>query len=91
MREGWHPQDIMAAVRKRGSSMQGLARDHGFAPNTFNAALTARYPNAHAIIAAYIGVSRGELWPEWYEADGTPRFKGRPDLQKRGALKQVSA
>ena len=44
MHVGWHPQDIMAEVRKRGSNLQRLAREHGFAKTSFNKALTATYP-----------------------------------------------
>lgn len=54
MRAGWHPQDIMAAVRKRGSSLQRLAREHGYSRNAFNRALRERFPNAHTVIAAYL-------------------------------------
>lgn len=88
MQHGWHPQDIIAAVRKRGSSLQRLSRDHGFARETFNHALVRRFPNAHAIIADFLGVSRGGLWPHWYRPDGSPRFEGRSDLQRRGILRR---
>lgn len=90
MQREWHPQDIMAAVRKKGSNLQRLAREHGFAKTSFNRALTSRFPNAHAIIAAYLGVSRGELWPQWYAPDGSPRFQGRADLQRRGQLRPTA-
>lgn len=85
MRTGWHPQDIMAAVRKRGSSLQGLAREHGFSRNTLNRALTERFPNAHAVIADYLEMSRGELWPEWYRKDGSPRLRSRTDLRRHSS------
>lgn len=91
MHAGWHPQDIIAAVRKRGSNLQRLARDHGFARDTFNKALSRRYPNAHAIIADFLGVSRGVIWPNWYGSDGKPRFEGRKDLQQRGVLRREAA
>ena len=82
MRVGWHPQDIMAAVRKRGSSLQRLARENGYSRNTFNRALKERFPNAHAVIADFLGVSRGDLWPEWYRKDGSPRLRSRADLRR---------
>ena len=85
MRHGWHPQDILAAVRKKGSNLRRLGRAHGFADNTLHKALTVRFPNAHAVIAAYLGVSRGDLWPRWYSADGSPRFSGRRDLHRAAA------
>ena len=88
MRAGWHPQDIMAAVRKRGSSLQGLAREHGFSRNTLNRALKERFPNAHSVIADYLGVSRGDLWPQWYRVDGSPRLRSRLDLRRHEAASQ---
>lgn len=91
MTTGWHPQDIMAAVRKRESSLQRLAREHGFGRNTFNRALTERFPNVHQIIADFIGVGRGELWPQWYRQDGAPRMRSRSDLHRSPALERTAA
>lgn len=87
MDKGWHPQDIIAAVRKRGSNLQRLGLEHGFARDTFNKALTQRFPNAHAIIADFLGQTRHDLWPNWYAEDGTLRFQGRADLHKRTTLR----
>ncbi|WP_170181928.1 helix-turn-helix domain-containing protein [Phreatobacter stygius] len=86
MGKNWHRQDIIAAVRKRGSSLQRLGKEHGFARDTFNKALTARFPNAHAIIAEFIGVERHELWPQWYGPDGQMLFSARADLHTRMTL-----
>lgn len=91
MNDGWHPQDIMAAVRKRGSSLQRLARENGFGRNTFNRALTERFPNAHQIIAKFIGVGRGELWPQWYRPNGAPRLRSRQDLLRSPSLERTEA
>lgn len=69
----WHPQDIIAAVRKKGSSLQRLCREHGFSRVTFNRATKERFPRAHQIIADFIGVRRQEIWPQFYHEDGTPK------------------
>lgn len=71
--EGWHPQDIIAAVRKKGSSLQALGREHGFSRITFNKATRERFPRAHQVIAEFLGVPRQTIWPQFYHADGTPR------------------
>jgi len=68
--EPWHPQDIIAAVRKKGTSLQRLALEHGFSRVTFNMAATKKFPNAHNIIAAVIGVPRQEIWPQFYGPSG---------------------
>lgn len=81
--QGWHPQDILAAVRKRGLTLTSLARDEGFARGTLHKALSQRYPNAHSIIASAIGRARHELWPQWYGPNDVPLLRSRRDLQRR--------
>ncbi len=83
MNEGWHREDIIAAVRKRGSTLKRLGREHGFALHTVNQCLTKRFPNAHEVVANFLGVSRGEVWPHWYDADGKPTFNQREDVRLR--------
>lgn len=83
MVKGWHPQDIMAAVRKRGSNMRRLSLDHGFDAGTCRKALTRRWPNAHSVIATYIGQPKHALWPHWYGPDDAPRFTFRTDMVRR--------
>lgn len=70
---GWHPQDIIAAVRKRGSTLQTLSRQHGFNRITFNKSVTMRFPRAHQIIADFLGVPRQEIWPQFYDENGNTR------------------
>jgi Ner family transcriptional regulator len=83
---GWHPQDIIAAVRKSGSNLQRLARENGFALATLNRAISQRWPAAHLVIARQIGVSRHEIWPNWYAKDDTPLHAARDfDTARRAA------
>lgn len=77
-----HPQDIIAAVRKRGSTLAAEGRKTGFGYNTLYKALTTRFPNAHAVIARACGESRHAIWPEWYGADDQPLFRTRRDLYR---------
>jgi Ner family transcriptional regulator len=83
--DGWHPQDILAEVRKRGTTLKALERDHGFGENTLYKALTRRFPNAHSVIAQASGQSRHTLWPHWYDAADRPLLPSRPDLLRRAA------
>lgn len=73
----WHRQDIIAAVRKTGTTLARLAERHGCARNTVYIALDRRFPRVHAVIARQIGRSRGDIWPNWYHPDGEPRFAAR--------------
>lgn len=92
-RAGWHPQDIIAEVRKRGSSLQALTRQHGFGRTTLYSSLTRRFPFAHAVIADFLGVTRRELWPQWYDEQDRPRGRSRQDRswRKRAAAERQEA
>lgn len=71
-RAGWHQQDIIAAIRKNGSSISRLSIEQGFHRGTLHGALYKRSPGLNAIIADFIGVSRHELWPHWFGPDDQP-------------------
>lgn len=68
-RKVWHQQDILAEIRKRGATVASLSRDNGLNRGTLQTAFYKRYPRGQAIIAAFISVSRHELWPDWYGPD----------------------
>ena len=62
----WDRQDIVAAVKKRGSSLARLAIEHGYKRGSLHRSLYKRYPKAHGIIASYLGVPASVIWPHWY-------------------------
>jgi Ner family transcriptional regulator len=68
--DGWHPADIVAALRKRGWSLRRLSVHHGYSPTVLAVALRRPWPQGEGLIAAAIGVAPAELWPERYGADG---------------------
>lgn len=68
MRPGWHRQDIIAAVRKKGSSLAGIGRQLGLSRATMAWALINRHERANRAIAEFIGVPAHELWPDWFLA-----------------------
>lgn len=69
----WHKQDIIAAVRKRGSNLNRLSVENGFFRNTLNVACTTRFPRAHQVIADFLGVPRQTIWPQFYHPNGEPK------------------
>lgn len=83
MEQGWHPQDIIAEVRKRGSSLARLTREHGFSRDVLYKCLTQRFPNGHNVVAAAIGQTKHALWPQWYDQNDLPKFKTRRDLARK--------
>lgn len=68
----WHAADIVAALRKKGWSLQQLALFHGYASRTSLAkALAQPYPKAEQLIAEALGIKPQVIWPTRYNADGT--------------------
>ncbi len=67
---GWHRADIMAAVRKRGSSFAKIACSVGLKRQTMCWAMIKPHPRANAAIAEFLGVPLRELWPQWFDEDG---------------------
>jgi len=68
--EGWHRADIMAAVRKGGSSLAGIGREAGLARATMVWALVRPHERANRAIAEFLDVPLHDLWPQWFDADG---------------------
>ncbi|MGO4735940.1 helix-turn-helix domain-containing protein [Bosea sp. 2KB_26] len=76
----WHPADIIAAVRKRGTTLQRLSRERGFSVFTMNKAVRQCFPACHDIIAGVVGVPRQTIWPQFYDREGvrlSPRERRR--------------
>jgi Ner family transcriptional regulator len=74
----WHKADIVAALWKRGTSLQRLARINGYAHGSINFALHRPWPKAERIIAGALGLQPQNIWPSRYNENGTPR-SGRGD------------
>ncbi|WP_118987602.1 helix-turn-helix domain-containing protein [Photorhabdus sp. CRCIA-P01] len=62
----WHPADIIAALRKRGTTLTALSRESGLSPSTLSNALMRRWPKGERIIADRLGVYPSEIWPSRY-------------------------
>ena len=65
----WHPADIIAALRKKGTSMAALSRQAGLCSTTLANALARPWPKGELIIAEAIGISPAEIWPNRYYAE----------------------
>lgn len=51
----WHPADIVAALRKKGSSLAAESRKAGLSSSTLANALTRPWPRGEKIIAEALG------------------------------------
>ncbi|WP_417595039.1 helix-turn-helix domain-containing protein [Oceanospirillum sp.] len=67
--EDWHRQDILAAIRKKGTTLAELGRQYGYANSrTLYNVFDVRYPKVEKIIANYLGLAPEEIWPSRYPA-----------------------
>lgn len=65
--------DILAAIRKRGSSLRQLSIAHGYSADALRNALSRPWPKAEAIIAGFLELEPQAVWPSRYHADGRPK------------------
>lgn len=65
--ENWHPADIIASLRKRGTSLAALSRQAGLASSTLANALTRPWPKGELIIAKALNIPPEIIWPERYK------------------------
>lgn len=62
----WHPADIIAGLRKRGTTLAAVSRNAGLASSTLANALTRHWPKGEKLIAEALGISPAEIWPSRY-------------------------
>lgn len=71
--QDWHAIDIVAAVRKTGTSIQRLSRLNGYADDSLRACLYKPMPKMERVIAGHLGVNPQTIWPTRYHLDGSPK------------------
>lgn len=70
----WHPADIIAALRKRGTSLARVSREAGLASSTLANALTRPWPKGEWLIATKLELHPSEIWPERYAGADSERL-----------------
>ncbi|EBY3807670.1 transcriptional regulator [Salmonella enterica] len=66
MQPDWHSADIIAALKKRGTSMAAESRRAGLSSSTLANALTRHWPKGEKLIADALGVTPEHIWPSRY-------------------------
>ncbi|EFB5168143.1 helix-turn-helix domain-containing protein [Escherichia coli] len=66
MQPDWHPADIIAGLRKRGTSLAEVSRRAGLASSTLANALTRSWPRGEKLIADVLETSPEIIWPSRY-------------------------
>ncbi|HDZ9088317.1 TPA: helix-turn-helix domain-containing protein [Klebsiella pneumoniae] len=66
MQQDWHPADIIAALKKRGTSLTAVFRNAGLASSALTNALNRRWPKGERLIAEALGIAPEQIWPSRY-------------------------
>lgn len=66
MNKDWHSADIIAAIKKKGTTMAAVSRKAGLCSSTLSNALTRKWPKGEKLIAEAIGVRAEIIWPSRY-------------------------
>ncbi|PWD64442.1 helix-turn-helix domain-containing protein [Pectobacterium parmentieri] len=64
--EDWHKADIIAALRKKGTTVTEVSRNAGLSSTTLANALSRPWPKGEYLIAQVIGIAPEEIWPSRY-------------------------
>jgi len=62
----WHPADIIAALRKKGTTLAAVSRSAGLSSSTLSNALSRPWPKGEMLIGQAIGVQPALIWPSRY-------------------------
>ncbi|AWK14668.1 helix-turn-helix transcriptional regulator [Candidatus Fukatsuia symbiotica] len=62
----WHPADIIAALRKKGTTIASLSRESGLHSSTLSNALTRPWPKGEWLIAECLKIHPSKIWPSRY-------------------------
>lgn len=66
MKQDWHPADIIAALRKQGTTLSAVSRQAGLSSSTLANALIRPWPKGEWLIANAVKIHPREIWPSRY-------------------------
>ena len=72
----WHQADIIAALRRRGTTLAAVSRSAGLSSSTLSNALSRSWPKGEKVIAQALDVHPSVIWPSRY-------FDARGELVKK--------
>ncbi len=82
--QNWHPADIIAAIRKKGTSLAALSRKAGLASSTLANALNRPWAKGELLIAQALDIAPEEIWPErYFDKNGDPVIRQMRVMRKR--------
>ncbi|RJT43789.1 helix-turn-helix domain-containing protein [Rahnella woolbedingensis] len=66
MKNDWHQADIIAALRKKSTTMAALSRSVGLSSSTLANVLVRPWPKGEWLIAGALGIHPARIWPSRY-------------------------
>lgn len=66
LQSDWHPADIIAALRKKGTTLAATSRAAGLSSSTLSNALSRPWPKGEMLIAEAVGIPPEKIWPSRY-------------------------
>lgn len=76
----WHPADIIAALRKKGTTLAAVSRAAGLSSSTLANALSRPWPKGEWLIADALNTHPSEIWPSRYYDPETNELIDRKKL-----------
>ncbi|MEQ1975117.1 helix-turn-helix transcriptional regulator [Xenorhabdus sp. SGI240] len=65
-KKDWHPADVIAALRKQGTTLSAISRQAGLSSSTLANTLVRPWPKGEWIIANRLELHPSEIWPSRY-------------------------
>ena len=79
----WHQADIIAGLRKKGTSLAAESRKNGLSSSTLANALTRSWPKGELIIARALDTDPWVIWPSRYHDPVTHEFIDKTKLSRK--------
>lgn len=84
----WHKADIIAALKKNGTTLAALSRQSGLSSSTLSNTLVRPWTKGEKIIADALNVKPSEIWPSRYINPSTQKPIKRV-LRKKNNFKKI--
>ncbi|AIU87245.1 MULTISPECIES: helix-turn-helix domain-containing protein [Pectobacterium] len=79
-KQDWHPADIIAALRKKNTTLAAVSRAAGLSSSTLANALSRPWPKGEWLIADALNIHPSEIWPSRYYNPETNELIDRKKL-----------
>jgi len=81
--QDWHPADIIAALRKKGTTLAEQSRLAGLSSSTLANTLCRPWPKGEWLIAEALDIHPAEIWPSRYYDPNTRQLLDRKKLIRK--------